>query len=168
MIDIYEINNKCNEILESTIQKFNINEKFLIKNDLSERCICSKFASYLEKEIKDSVFSDYTVDVEYNRGYLGREYRPKTLNDQNITVDLIVHKRSNQPDNRGFNNLICIEMKKHHLKSGIAQDRERIKKLINPAYGFYYKVGYIVLIVRSKRRNEYCLKIEDPIEYQIR
>ena len=163
----YQLNDKCNLLVQQAIQTFNENERFLIENDLSERCICAKFATYLKSEIENSEFSDYEVDVEYNRGYLGMEYKPKGLDGKNITVDLIVHKRSYNPDEGGFHNLICIEMKKHHLKEGIALDRERIKKLTNPAHGYCYKAGYIILIVRSKRRNNYCLEIEAPVEYLI-
>ena len=44
---------------------------FVIEN---ERCICAKFASYLERAIAESEFREYAVDVEYNRGSRGNEY----------------------------------------------------------------------------------------------
>ena len=33
------------EIVDVAIKEFNSKEKYLIKNDLSERCICAKFAT---------------------------------------------------------------------------------------------------------------------------
>lgn len=35
-------------VLNLAIEEFNQREQFLIEQGLSERCICSKFASYLE------------------------------------------------------------------------------------------------------------------------
>ena len=60
-------------VLNTAITNFNRAEQYLIKNDLSERCICSKFASYLERALVGSPFEDYVVDVGYNRGYDGKD-----------------------------------------------------------------------------------------------
>ena len=84
---------KLLEIVKSAIDHFNQYETYLISRDLSERCICSKFASYLEKAIEGTEYDTYHVDVEYNRGYEGREDNPKMLDNKKIVVDLIVHKR---------------------------------------------------------------------------
>ena len=73
--------------LNSALQSFNQNEQYLISRDLSERCICAKFASYLERAIAESEFREfceYVVDVEYNRGSRGNEYAAKVLNGHNI------------------------------------------------------------------------------------
>ena len=102
-----EMQNRITECVKNAIQCFNQNEQYLISRDLSERCICAKFASYLERTIADSEFHDYVVDVEYNRGSRGNEYAAKKLEGHNIVVDLIVHKR-NYCEQIGFDNLICI------------------------------------------------------------
>ena len=98
-------------IVLEAIKDFNAAEQYIIENDLSERCICAKFAFYLTAAIQKSDFKDYCVDVEYNRGFDGKERSVKRMNDAPITVDLIVHKRGYN-SNYGFDNLICIEMKK--------------------------------------------------------
>lgn len=76
-------------IMQSAINSFNSNEIFLLTHNVSERCICAKFAGYLERELYRQGLVQYSVDVEYNRntGDL------KRLHDKNIVVDLIVHKR---------------------------------------------------------------------------
>lgn len=89
---------KIKQLVEKTINKFNQNEKYLMENDLSERCICAKFMSYLERTIENSDFRGYEVDVEYNRGNDGKTYTVKELNGSKIVVDLIIHKREVQPD----------------------------------------------------------------------
>ena len=87
---------RLKQIVSNAIKAFNDNELYLLENDLSERCICAKFAFYLQDEItRSDSYQDYIVDVEYNRGAMGKDYAPKRLHDNNtpITVDLIVHKR---------------------------------------------------------------------------
>lgn len=98
-----ETQNRVTACLNSALQSFNQNEQYLISRDLSERCICAKFASYLERAIAESEFCEYVVDVEYNRGSRGNEHAAKVLNGHKIVVDLIVHKRG-YDEQRGFNN----------------------------------------------------------------
>ena len=45
-------------IVKNSLEEFNKSEGFLIKNDLSERCICAKFSTYLET----SVYKGYKRD----------------------------------------------------------------------------------------------------------
>ena len=71
-----ETQNRVTACLNSALQSFNQNEQYLISRDLSERCICAKFASYLERAIAESEFCEYVVDVEYNRGSRGNEHTP--------------------------------------------------------------------------------------------
>ena len=106
-----EQQSKIVDIIERAICKFNQNENDLIKNNLSERCICSQFARYITMELVDTEFAEYKVDVEYNRGMYGKGFATKVINGHNAIVDLIVHKRG-YDDEYGFDNLICIEMKK--------------------------------------------------------
>ena len=154
-----EIQRQITECVESAINEFNRNEQYLISRDLSERCICAKFASYLDRAIAGTRFSEYTVDVEYNRGSRGNEYAAKCLDGRNIVVDLIVHKRGYDTI-RGFNNLFCIEMKKGYKPYDISSDKNRLRIMTDSTYGFGYKAGFMVLAMADKARNEYKLIIE--------
>ena len=40
------------EIMQASIDNFNKNEMYLLKHDVSERCICAKFACYVDKELR--------------------------------------------------------------------------------------------------------------------
>ncbi len=53
-------------LVRIAINEFNQKEKYLLKNDLSERCICAQFAMYLSKCLINSEYTDYKVDVEYS------------------------------------------------------------------------------------------------------
>lgn len=139
---------KLKSIVQSAIDEFNEKEKYLYEHDLSERCICSKFAFYLEREIVNSEFEEYIVDVEYNRGMHGNEYAKKVLDEHDAVLDLIVHKRG-YDDWNGFDNLICMEMKKGGGVCRLASDKKRLKKLTDPNYGFKYRIGFM-LVVRKK------------------
>lgn len=146
-------------IVDEAIEKFNEKEEYLIRNDLSERCICAKFALYLTESLKDTEYSDYIVDVEYNRGAMGKESGIKKMDNNPITVDLIVHKRGY--DNiYGFINLICIEMKKSTDRRGCVDDEARLRKMCSYEYNFLYSIGFMILI--NMKQN--CLEIKTSFE----
>ncbi len=152
------LRDRLREIIKSAIDGFNRNELNLIKFDVSERCICAKFASYVEKSIDNTEFKSYNVDVEYNRN----EYNIKRLDNNNarnngIVVDLLVHKRGiNEPKS----NLICIEMKKGYRrlnKKRLEKDKDRLKNLTLENSEYHYLAGYMILAENSGLRieNEY-------------
>ena len=136
---------KLKAIVDKAIVSFNAKEEYLIRNDLSERCICSRFMLHLTNALKSTKYSDYVVDVEYNRGADGQERNIKRIDNSPITVDLIVHKRGYDCNN-GFNNLICIEMKKSSDRRGLNDDKERLRKMTGYDYGFCYKTGFMIVI----------------------
>lgn len=155
-----ETQEKIKSCIDAAIDNFNRNEQYLISRDLSERCICAKFAVYLERVIANSDFCGYAVDVEYNRGNCGNEYAAKCLNGQKIVVDLIVHKRGYDHE-AGFDNLICIEMKKAYKRPDLSHDKERLRIMTNRQYGFGYQAGYMIVAAANKRLDEYQLRIEE-------
>ena len=154
-----EIQRHITECLEVALQSFNQNEQYLISRDLSERCICAKFALYLERTIAESEFNEYVVDVEYNRGNRGNEYAAKRLSGRNIVVDLIVHKRGYN-EQRGFDNLFCVEMKKAYKRNDLSSDKERLKIMTDNLFGFGYKAGFMITATANKSIDEYKLIIE--------
>lgn len=149
-------------IIESAISEFNKNETYLIKNDLSERCICARFATYITESLKNTPYSDYDVDVEYNRGANGKEYGVKKIDNNPITVDLIVHKREYDEDN-GFINLICIEMKKSTDRRGCCDDETRLRKMCSWEYNFHYSEGFMILV----NMKECQLEIKENFKFCI-
>lgn len=139
------LKNELKNIMVNAIDSFNREEDYLIKNDLSERCICARFAMHLTSALQATAYSDYVVDVEYNRGADGIERSTKRLYDSPITVDLIVHKRG-YGDIYGFNNLICAEMKKSTDRRGCADDEARLKNMIDHDFGFCYITGFMIIV----------------------
>ena len=157
MIELLE---KLKRLVEAAMATFNAEESYLIANDLSERCVCARFAMHLQRQVSESIehceYREYVVDVEYNRGAKGKDYEPKRLYDDNspITVDLIVHKRGYSEGIRefggvyftGYDNLICIEMKKSKDKASMGADKRRLEIMTNNSMGFAYKLGVMIII----------------------
>lgn len=144
--------------VEAAIEKFNVDEVYLIEKRLSERCICARFAIYLENEVRKRFSVDYVADVEYNRGADGDEYLQKVLHGERIYPDLIVHKRGYDPV-IGYDNMICIEMKKQEDCRGLGSDQRRLRALtyMGPGGpGFVYRSGFMIVIHKKPKG----LKIE--------
>ena len=171
---VSELRGKLRRIVDEAIEDFNQRELFLIVNGLSERCICAKFASYIEKVMSNTNVTEfiqyvidlksYNVDVEYNRTgdmecdqdgcYIKKLPNEKDI-EKMIVVDLIIHIRG---ENQYGSNLICIEMKKKNRS--IDSDINRLKKLTDEKYGYDYLAGYMILIEANKKNDQYCLSID--------
>lgn len=148
-----EKQNKIKEIVENAICKFNQNEYYLIENNLSERCICSQFARYLTLELAGTEFSEYKVDVEYNRGMYGKAFATKVINGHNAVVDLIVHKRG-WDEEYGFDNLICIEMKKSSKERFLRKDKGRLFYMTHS--NFNYRMGFMIIAEKGELTINQC------------
>ncbi len=158
----------------------NANKSFLRKNTMlfetrvSERTLCGALMIELHETLKKTKFSDYFVDVEYNRNIGGTlKTLKKTihgLDEQIVTIncDLIVHSRG---QNILCDNLIALEMKKSTGRQADKDnDRNRLECLTKSpeqdvwsyggkalpehvcgyALGIYYEVNF--------RRN--CILVE--------
>ena len=115
------------ERLERALRRLLEADRYLLENDLSERCIAARLAMYLRDE-----FDEHDVDVEYNRaGDVAKRLRglPKECyrrRNRQIEApvavpDVIVHHRGS-----GGPNLLVIEMKKTSNPAGKNCDRLRL------------------------------------------
>ena len=112
-MDKYTI--ELEKIFEKANKSFISKNKMLFKTRVSERTLCGALMIELHEVLKKTKYSDYFVDVEYNRNVGGTL---KTLkksirgsDEQIVTIncDLIVHSRG---QNILHDNLIALEMKK--------------------------------------------------------
>ena len=152
---------ECAKLVKRSMDNFNCREKYLIEHNLSERCICARFARYLEDELHRNGLRDYVVDVEYNSNAGDSSGNPKSLPAKRmgackrIVVDLIAHKRGAGSDH----NLICIEMKKLTNQKNLESDEERLRRFTNPYGDFCYVSGFMIIIDNNPERHNYQLEI---------
>ncbi len=113
-------------------------DKDLFDTEVSERTLCGALMLHLHKRIKQTIYSNYHVDVEYNRNKGGSlKTIAKTVQGPNfdiikINCDLIVHSRGKCIEQ---DNLIAIEMKKStRSKNDKDNDRERLKCLTKDSF----------------------------------
>lgn len=125
--------NELIKIFESANEKFLTEQNKFILSDVSERSMCGQLMLYLEKEVKTTSFSKYSVDIEYNRNKGNNRNDTKTKNiinsEKPITCDIILHSRGEIIEQ---DNLIAIEMKKSNrssLKKEKKSDIERLQAL---------------------------------------
>lgn len=117
------------------------NDKFLIKNELCERCIMFRFAQYLA-----DLYPDYDVDCEYNR----HKNNIKKINANTPAFpDVIMHTRGIDD-----NNFAVIELKNKTNKSvsGRKNDETKLQALTksyndgekDSLYNYGYKFGLAI------------------------
>jgi len=169
------------EKFEKALSEFCDKEKYLLENNLSERCVAHKLAQYLEEEFK----THFHVDCEYNRQYdsekieqaIKRIHIPREVlteisidrfnkNDTySVYPDIIVHKRESE------NNHLIIEIKKssNDCKIDKVFDEVKLKKFTeNPPehiahdsklpISLAYKLGIYLEIGVEKSIGSNCLK----------
>ena len=117
------------KIFERANKSFIRKNAMLFKTQVSERTLCGALMLELYEVLKQTKYSDYFVDVEYNRNVGGAlKTLKKTirgLDEQIVTIncDLIVHSRG---QSILCDNLIALEMKKSTGRQG-DKDNDRIR-----------------------------------------
>jgi len=120
--------------LEAALVQLEEEDSYLFENNLSERCIASRLAMYLQ-----DAFPRWSVDVEYNR----KGVRPKTLGlprecanyrtrngEPLVLPDIIVHRRREEGPN-----ILALELKKTTNRVSRECDHMRI-------YAFREQLNY--------------------------
>lgn len=97
-------------LFEKANKRFLSEQDKLILSGIAERTLCGSLMLYLQEELKGTIYSEYYVDVEYNRN----NGKVKTIINENIEVipincDIIIHSRG---ENLAQDNLIALQMKK--------------------------------------------------------
>lgn len=121
------------EIFEEANMAFIRKNMTLFDTQVSERTLCGALMIELHEVLKESRYSGYYVDVEYNRNVGGKlKTLKKTIRgvgEQIVTIncDLIVHSRG---QNIYRDNLIALEMKKSTARQRDKDsDRSRLECL---------------------------------------
>ena len=114
-IPIYQKNDELLDLMERSIDAFNLRDKFLMRNEYYEVSMVHCLAQHMTELIRnDYRFRDMYVDIEYNKGADGNTHTGKYLFDrkgkkhEDIRLDLVVTSR--EPDDLGgYHNMLCAE-----------------------------------------------------------
>jgi hypothetical protein len=158
------------EIFEDANHEFLVKERNLVLSGVSERALCGSLMVFIKDRIRESNFSRYYADVEFNRN----DGKIKTIRNNSeqvitITCDLIVHSRGEIIEQ---DNLIALEMKKSTAtQEEKDKDRERLIALTKdsidnlwsydgtcfPEHVCRYKLGiyYEINLSKTKGKIEY-------------
>lgn len=125
--------NKLIHIFENAHHEFITRDLSLILDNVNERGLCGALAQHLARQICNTEFQNYYVDVEYNRN----DGKIKTIIGKNLKVikincDLILHSRG---EIVGKDNLIALEMKKNSASlEDKTNDKNRLIALTKDSY----------------------------------
>ncbi len=136
----------CIEIFKKAHNNFLSNNLELIKTGVSERTLCGALMIELFNCLNNSFkgkYSDYYVDVEYNRAKNGRVKHcvitGNGLEERKIRIncDLVIHGRGSSKVQK--ENLIAIEMKKSYRDNqDKLDDRQRLEALTSSTDVYYW------------------------------
>ena len=150
-------------LFQGALRTFLIEDAANIRNNISERNLCSRLAMQFQQLLPSYNLKAYYADTEYNRKQEGK-IKTIVLGDTRVirvTCDLIVHSRGEQ----GRDNLIAIEMAKpDKTAEQIDSDRMRLMALTkrsfddvssydgvaHPAHVCGYLLGAFIMVDRAK------------------
>jgi hypothetical protein len=133
-------------VMDAALRNFIGVDRYLLENDLLERCIAGRLAMHLQ-----ALIDGYEVDIEYNRaGALPKTLRlPEECANRRdeygnsiVMPDIIVHRRGADGPN-----LMAIELKKSGNRAGPACDRMRIRAFREQ---MGYRYGILIECVTGK------------------
>jgi restriction endonuclease S subunit len=123
-------NNLVYDKLKEALEKFRMQDFYLIETDSNERAITAKIVCYLQEQ-----FQSWNVDHEFNRN---QEDIKRDNQGNRIIPDIIIHKRGTN------DNLVMIEVKKHIFSN---EYKERLR---NNAKDLGYKYAFAITIDKNK------------------
>ena len=127
------------ECCKNAIREFYKKDYKLIDLQCNERSMMFRIGIYLYEHMKaHNSLNEYDLDCEYNR----KGTNIKTLDEQNIIPDILIHKRGD--DNM---NLLVIEIKKSD--NSIENDKEKLKKLTDTNGDYKYSLGLEIVLCKK-------------------
>lgn len=145
-------------LIYQAVCRFNQLDAYLLEIKVDEVCMCGRLAFYVQDYLWKHGMSQYYADIEYNRGYAGLDDGIKKMDEKNVRLDMIVHKRGYDAHDRGFENIICIEMKKASNQEGCEKDEARLLKLTDQNFDYKYCVGYMLMADDESSERELRIK----------
>lgn len=142
-------------LVEQALQKLYEKDSYLIVNcprgslydcHVSERGIVFRFGIYLQELIASTPFSEFNLDVEYNRNMYEKKLLPSFANG--TFPDLIIHKRGSND-----HNILILEFKTW-WNHDTTDDERKIAQFIDVNGSYRYEIGASIVL----NKNDYMIK----------
>ncbi|MGN6712894.1 hypothetical protein [Anaerocolumna jejuensis] len=156
-MELYQIKRR----LSLAIEVLRLNDNYLLINDVNERSISHKLATYMEQTFGKT----FDIDCEYNRNIgdikkisiLKSKWdelnnypmitEDEILCEKKVFPDIIVHKRG-----KSDKNLLIIEVKKSTSTVSEDYDIEKLKYYTSSTNDLNYKFGAFIKFYTAKER----------------
>lgn len=116
-------------------------DAYLIENKVNERTIVNRFSIYFQKELNERGFSEFNMDVEYNRDHSDIK---RTVNFPRGTYpDVIVHRRGSNELN------LCIIEFKTWWRGNIERDISKLIDYTSQDGKYKYGLGFSITLNRD-------------------
>ncbi len=141
-LDKEEIN-ELFKIVESSLLKLYYNDIVLIELGGMEQSATYRFALYLNNFLVQTRFTEYSIDLEYNKNGKNLKKLPELING--VRPDLILHKRTLKN-----NNALVIEFKGWWNKKSKTKDKLKLEKFTNQKGEYKFGLGLFIELHKRK------------------
>lgn len=124
------INAALNEVYE--------HDRYLIEHKIHERSIVARFVIYFHEQLKNTHYSHYHLDVEYNRNFSDPKRTPSF--SDGTYPDVIVHRRGSNKEN------LCILEFKTQWNQNTDRDITKLKEFTEKRGTYQYGAGFMIVI----------------------
>lgn len=137
--------------LNSAVEATYAEPELLIKSDGTprrgnEQTIAFRVGVHLHELLKDTPYSTFNLDCEYNKHGNDAKLRP---NGASMRPDLLIHSRGNDKYN-----ILAVEFAGWWKeKNKVEEDRDKLKELTDPNFDYNYQLGALVLLMAANQAD---------------
>ena len=151
----YDEYSSIKTLVERALIKLYKQDSYLIVNHprgnlqdyhVSERGIVFRFGIYFQELLAETPFSQFNLDVEYNRNMYEKKMLPSFANG--TFPDLILHKRGSNDQN-----ILILEFKTW-WNNKTTDDEKKITQFIDITGGYRYRIGASIVL----NQKDYVIK----------
>ncbi len=158
------LNKALNRLYEKALDQLDRNDLYLIEINANERSMVFRFGIHFAELVKESSFTGFNVDAEYNK----RGKDPETIQNKEIEnqitpskpkgawPDIILHERGNDNHNKlviefkkkknRSSTCTCNDIKKKKKRSCICDDIKKLEAFTNKEGDYKYVLGALVVL----------------------
>lgn len=127
--------------IQSALTVLYVHDIYLIDHKVNERTIVNRFSIYLQEELNERGFSDFNMDVEYNRDH--SDIKRTVRFSRGTYPDVIVHRRGSNEYN------LCVIEFKPWWRSNTERDISKLIDFTSQDGKYKYSLGLSITLDRD-------------------